>query len=145
MTSGKVLLAKTALDGHWRGPMVVAQTLRDAGFEVVLAGMVRASEIATIALEEDVDVVGLNVGGHIAVVLRILDALEEAGVEARLMAGGTIPPQWVPDLEARGVAVFPPGSSLGDIVATAQRLAARPPVDHIKADDRPEEEGAHAQ
>lgn len=123
--SGRVLLAKTSLDGHWRGLSVVAKALRDAGFEVVLAGMARADEIAAIALQEDVDLIGLNVGGRLAVVERILDTLESEGVDAPVMAGGTIPPKAVERLHERGVATFPPGSSLDGIADTARRLAAQ--------------------
>ena len=116
----KILVAKTSLDGHWRGVSVVARTLRDAGFEVILGGMLRAGEIARVAADEDVDAIGLNVGGTIEVVIRILDTLEAEGLgDIRVLAGGTIPPQALPDLEARGVSVFPPGSSLADIANTA--------------------------
>jgi len=116
----KILVAKTSLDGHWRGVSVVARTLRDAGFEVILGGMLRAGEIARVAADEDVDVIGLNVGGTIEVVIRILDTLEAEGLgDLRVLVGGTIPPQALPDLEARGVSVFPPGSSLVDIANTA--------------------------
>ena len=129
MTAGRVLMAKTALDGHWRGVAVVARALREGGFEVILLGMATASAIAGAAVEEDPDVIGLNVGGRVEVVTRILDRLDEAGVSVSVMAGGTIAPQARDVLEKRGVVVFPPGSSLDKIVATAQRLA---PVDSIR-------------
>ena len=134
----RVLLAKTSLDGHWRGITVVARALRDAGFEVIPLGMAKASDIAAAAEQEDPDLIGLNVGGRIEIVERILDTLDAAGVDAPVMAGGTIPPQWISRLEARGVAVFPPGSSLDDIADTARRLTST----HISADtqdDRDEE------
>lgn len=121
---GRVLMAKTGLDGHWRGVAVVARALRDAGFEVVMLGMARAEEIVRAAIDEDVDVVGLNVGGRIEVVERILDDLAAAGGDMPVMVGGTVPPQAVPRLEARGVAVFPPGSALDDVVAAAHRLTS---------------------
>ena len=120
----KALVAKTALDGHWRGVMAVANALRQDGFEVVMLGMATAEQIATSAIQEDVDLVGLNIGGRIEVVERILDALEEAQIEAPVVAGGTIPPQWRQRLENRGVEVFPPGSPLGEITAAARRLVA---------------------
>ena len=102
---------------------MVARGLRDAGFEVVLGGMLRATEIATMAEDEDVDLIGLNVGGRIDVVFRILDRLEATGLgDIPLMAGGTIPPRDVVHLEERGVAVFPPGSSMIDIVTVARSL-----------------------
>ena len=120
----RVLVAKTALDGHWRGLQVIAKTLRDGGFEVILLGMVRDDEIVAAALNEDPDLIGLNVGGRIAVVERILDSLEAAGITTPVIAGGTIPPQARPVLAARGVETFPPGSSLQDIVNTAHRMVA---------------------
>lgn len=121
----RVLLAKTGLDGHWRGVNLVAQALRDAGFEVVLAGMVRDDQIVRVAADEDVDLIGLNVGGHIEVVERILDALHAALPDIPVFAGGIIPPWMAKRLAGRGVEAFPPGSSLADIVAAAHRLTRR--------------------
>jgi len=120
----KILLAKTALDGHWRGVSVVARALREANMEVILVGMAVAEEIAAAARDEDVDVVGLNVGGRIEIVERVLDLLAAEGNTLPVLAGGTIAPKAAATLHARGVAVFPPGSSLSDIVAAAQKLAA---------------------
>ena len=73
---GKVLFAKTALDGHWRGPAVVVHVLRDAGFEVIYLGMATADEIAAAAVQEDAGRSGSERGGSLAVVMRILDELE---------------------------------------------------------------------
>lgn len=123
--AGRVLMAKTSLDGHWRGVAVVSRALRDAGFEVVMLGAASADEIVEAALQEDVDVVGLNVGGRVEVVERILDRLAESAPDIPVMAGGTIAP-WASDrLQARGVAVFPPGSSLQAIVEQARALCER--------------------
>jgi methylmalonyl-CoA mutase C-terminal domain/subunit len=118
----RVLVAKTSLDGHWRGLQVITKTLRDGGFEVILIGMARDDEIAAAAVSEDVDLIGLNIGGRIEVVERILDRLVTSGVTAPVIAGGTISPANRTKLEERGVATFPPGSSLEDIVTTAKRL-----------------------
>ncbi len=120
----KILLAKTALDGHWRGVSVVARALREADMEVILVGMAVAEEIAAAARDEDVDLVGLNVGGRIEIVERVLDLLAAEGSNLPVLAGGTIAPKAAATLQARGVAVFPPGSALSDIVATARTLAA---------------------
>ena len=122
--SRRVLLAKTGLDGHWRGVTLVAQALRDAGFEVVLAGMARAEQIARMAADEDVALIGLNIGGHIEVVERILDALAAEVPDIPVFAGGIIPPWMVERLATRGVEAYPPGSSLADIVTAATRLTA---------------------
>lgn len=118
----RVLIAKTGLDGHWRGVSAVAQTLRDAGFEVVLLGMARAEEIVATAVQEDVDLVGLNVGGRMEVVERIITAVRAADPDLPIFAGGTLPPAAMRRLDELGVPGFPPGSSLTAIVASAREL-----------------------
>lgn len=118
----RVLIAKTSLDGHWRGINVVSRALREGGFEVILAGMITAETIARVAADEDVDLIGLNVGGRVEVVERILDTLQAQHVTAPVFAGGTIPHYAAERLEKRGVRCFPPGSSLEDIVTAAREL-----------------------
>lgn len=121
----RVLVAKTSLDGHWRGVSVVSRALREAGFEVILGGEMRASEISRVATDEDVDLIGLNVGGRVEVVLRILDQLAADGLgDVPVFAGGTLSPQAVRQLNERGVTSFPPGSSLAEIVEAARALTA---------------------
>jgi methylmalonyl-CoA mutase C-terminal domain/subunit len=122
MRRPRILLAKTGLDGHWRGLTVVARSLRDAGFEIVMLGMARAEQIVQAAIEEDIDLVGLNVGGQVEGVERILDALREAGADVPVVAGGTLSPDACRRLGARGVRTFPPGSGLQRIVETAREL-----------------------
>ncbi|HSD11204.1 MAG TPA: cobalamin-dependent protein [Candidatus Binatia bacterium] len=124
MRASKLLLAKTSLDGHWRGPLVVTQALRDAGFEVVFAGMATVEEIVRAAMDEDVDLVGLSVGGRVEIAERIVDALRSAGMDVPVMAGGTLAPEACRRLSERGVVTFPPGSSLEAIVETARSLTA---------------------
>ncbi len=125
MVAARVLMAKTSLDGHWRGINVVSRALRDGGFEVILAGMVTADTIARIAADEDVDLIGLHVGGRVEVVERILDTLAANGITTPVIAGGTIPHYAVARLEKRNVSCFPPGSALDDIVARARELTAQ--------------------
>lgn len=127
MRQPRVLLAKTGLDGHWRGLTVVARSLRDAGFEIVMLGMARADQIVRAAIEEDIDLVGLNVGGQLAGAERVLDALREAGAEVPVIAGGTLSPEACRRLGARGVRTFPPGSALQAIVEAARELTRRDP------------------
>jgi len=122
MNPKKILLAKTGIDGHWRGISLVARALRDAGFEVVLSGMARPEEIVRAAIDEDVDLVGLSVGGHIAVVQRVLDMLSAEREDLPVFIGGAVPPWAKRELESQGHEVFPPGSRLEDIVASAGRL-----------------------
>lgn len=118
----RVLLAKTALDGHWRGISVVARALRDGGFQVILGGMSTGTEIVRAAIDEDVDLVGLNVGGHVEVAERIIGELRAARSDLPVFAGGIIAPWAAKRLKALGVEVFPPGSQLDDIVGCAKRL-----------------------
>jgi methylmalonyl-CoA mutase C-terminal domain/subunit len=118
----RVLLAKTALDGHWRGISVVARALRDGGFQVILGGMSTGTEIVRAAIDEDVDLVGLNVGGHVEVAERIIAQLRTARSDLPIFAGGIIAPWAAKRLRALGVEVFPPGSQLDEIVDCARRL-----------------------
>ncbi len=126
----KVLIAKPGLDGHDRGAKVLARGLRDEGFEVVYTGLRQTPEmIATAALQEDVDVVGLSIlsGAHMTLLPRICELLRTAGLEDTLVtAGGIIPDDDVPALKAAGVsAVFGPGTTIGE-VATFLRANVRP-------------------
>lgn len=121
----KVLMAKTSLDGHWRGVLAVSRALMDGGFEVVALGMATAEEIATAAVQEDVDVVGLHMGGRVEVVERVVAAVREARPDLPVIAGGTIPPWAVRRLEDQGIRCFPPGSALHDIVETVRALTAQ--------------------
>ncbi|MEY2907715.1 MAG: hypothetical protein RLZZ602_238 [Pseudomonadota bacterium] len=121
----RILMAKTGLDGHWRGPTIVARALRDAGFEVIMIGMANTDDIVSSAIDEDVDLVGLNVGGHIDVAIRAIEGVQKARPELPIFAGGTIPPHAAKQLAALGVEVYPPGSQLTDIVDAAERLTGR--------------------
>jgi methylmalonyl-CoA mutase C-terminal domain/subunit len=118
----RILMAKTGLDGHWRGPTIVARALRDAGFEVIMIGMASTDDIVGASVDEDVDLVGLNVGGHIDVAIRAVKAVQEARNDLPIFAGGTIPPRAAKQLQALDVEVYPPGSQLADIVEAARRL-----------------------
>lgn len=118
----RILMAKTGLDGHWRGPTIVATALRDAGFEVIMIGMAKSDEVVQAAIDEDVDLVGLNIGGHIDVALRAVEQIQADCEGMPVFAGGVVPPHAKRRLEALGVEVYPPGSQLPDIVDAARRL-----------------------
>src|ERR1700753_4269340 len=79
--TARILVAKPGLDGHDRGATIVARTLRDAGFEVIYTGIrQRIEDIASIAVQEDVAVVGLSIlsGAHLALTARTVEALGAA-------------------------------------------------------------------
>jgi methylmalonyl-CoA mutase C-terminal domain/subunit len=87
-----------------------------------MAGMARPEEIAAAAQQEDVDLVGLNVGGSIAVVERILGLLREGRPDLPVLVGGTLSPASVRRLADLGVLAFPPGSTLASIAECAVNL-----------------------
>ena len=123
----RVLVAKVGLDGHDRGVNVIARLLRDAGMEVVYTGMFQSPEsVAHTAVDEDVDVVGLSIlsGAHLTLVPLVIDALSQLGASIPVVVGGIIPQEDVAALRRAGVtAIFGPGSSMDDIVATIESLS----------------------
>src|SRR4051812_36833561 len=126
----RVLIGKPGLDGHDRGAKLVARVLRDAGFEVIYLGIrQRPSEIASVAVQEDVDIVGLSIlsGTHVPLTKKTADALREAGADdIVLVVGGTIPQRDVPKLQAAGAAaVYPTGTNLEDMVSSMKALTSR--------------------
>lgn len=117
----RVLVAKPGLDGHDRGAKVIARALRDAGMEVIYTGLRQTPEqVVHAALQEDVDAVGLSIlsGAHMHLFPRIMDLMREKKLDDVLVfAGGIIPDKDIERLKALGIAdVFPPGSSLDEIV-----------------------------
>ncbi|MEU4810086.1 cobalamin B12-binding domain-containing protein [Nocardia fluminea] len=129
--TARVLVAKPGLDGHDRGAKIVARALRDAGFEVVFTGIrQRIEDIVSIALQEDVAVVGLSIlsGAHVSLTTRTVEALRAAGAgDIAVIVGGTIPQSDVGRLiEAGAAAVFPTGTSLDTLVTEIRALTNTP-------------------
>lgn len=121
----RVLVAKPGLDGHDRGAKVVAAALRDAGMEVIYTGLHQTPEmIATAAVQEDADVVGLSIlsGAHMTLFPRVLQLLREQGRDDILLTGGGIIPQAdMEALQAEGVGkLFGPGTPTSDLVRYIQ-------------------------
>lgn len=126
----RILVAKPGLDGHDRGAKVLVRAFRDAGFEVIYTGLFQTPPmIASAALEEDVDVVGLSIlsGAHLAIFPRIMAELQDRGVDDVLVvAGGTIPAEDIPAVHGMGIdRVFGPGTSLAEIVEFIREHAPR--------------------
>src|SRR5262245_4268707 len=117
----RVLVAKPGLDGHDRGAKVVAAALRDAGMEVIYTGLHQTPEmIATAAVQEDVDVVGLSIlsGAHMTLFPRVRDLLRENGRDDILITGGgIIPKEDMEALQQHGIGrLFGPGTSTSELV-----------------------------
>jgi methylmalonyl-CoA mutase C-terminal domain/subunit len=125
----RVLVAKPGLDGHDRGAKVVAAALRDAGMEVIYTGLHQTPEmIATAAVQEDVDVVGLSIlsGAHMTLFPRVRALLDEQGrSDVLLTGGGIIPREDIDALALRGVGkLFGPGTPTTDLIDYISTWAA---------------------
>jgi methylmalonyl-CoA mutase, C-terminal domain len=117
----RVLIAKPGLDGHDRGAKVIARALRDAGMEVIYTGLRQTPEmIATAALQEDVDVIGLSIlsGAHNSLCTRLMELLRANGMsDVTVLVGGIIPDSDISELKRAGIAqVFLSGTPTQSIV-----------------------------
>ena len=130
----RVLVAKPGLDGHDRGAKVVAAALRDAGMEVVYTGLHQTPEmVATAAVQEDVDVVGLSIlsGAHMTLFPRVRQLLEANGrPDVLVTGGGIIPREDMEQLQAQGIGkLFGPGTPTSDLIDYIESWAAQ----HLEA------------
>jgi len=118
----RVLIAKPGLDGHDRGAKVIAAAMRDAGFEVIYAGLRQTPEmIVETALQEDVDVIALSIlsGAHMTIFPRVMELMKKNEIDDKLLTGGgIIPEDDMQKLSELGVGkLFGPGSSTKDVIA----------------------------
>ncbi|MCL4133795.1 UNVERIFIED_CONTAM: hypothetical protein GTU68_025930, partial [Idotea baltica] len=118
----RVLIGKAGLDGHDRGAKIIARALRDAGVEVIYTGLHQTPDsIATTAIQEDVDAVGLSIlsGAHMVLFPRLLELLKAKGADDIVVfGGGIIPAADIVELKKAGVKqLFTPGASTLEIVA----------------------------
>jgi len=126
----RVLIAKPGLDGHDRGAKIIARALRDAGMEVIYTGLRQTPEmIASAAVQEDVDVIGLSIlsGAHNTLCPRLMQLLREKSMtDVTVLIGGIIPEADIPALKKAGIAeIFLPGTTTQSIV---DFIRARIPV-----------------
>ena len=117
----RILVAKPGLDGHDRGIKVVARALRDAGMEVIYTGLHQSPEqIASAAIQEDVDAVGLSClsGAHMTLFPRVAELIKQQGADDILVfGGGIIPEADIPALKEAGITeIFTPGATTQSIV-----------------------------
>ena len=118
----RILIAKPGLDGHDVGAKVIAMALRDAGAEVIYTGLRKSpGEIALVAVQEDVDAVGLSVlsGSHLALVAETRACLAEHGAgDIPLFLGGTIPAADAEALREAGVSgIYTAEMTLAEVIA----------------------------
>ena len=124
----RILIAKPGLDGHDRGAKVVAAAMRDAGFEVIYAGLRQTPEmIIETAIQEDVDVIALSIlsGAHMTIFPKVLALMKENDIDDKLLTGGgIIPAEEIKKLNKMGVGkLFGPGTSTRDAVQYVKEWA----------------------
>jgi methylmalonyl-CoA mutase C-terminal domain/subunit len=122
----RILVAKPGLDGHDVGAKVIALALRDAGADVIYTGLRKSpGYIARVALDEDVDAVGLSIlsGSHKELTRETIDQLRAAGAEdVAVFVGGTIPAEDQQALLACGArGVFTADMPLEQVIARLAR------------------------
>ena len=124
----KILMVKPGVDGHWRGMFVVTLALRDAGMEVIYGGNMPPAQIATTAIQEDVDVVGLSVmtGSPVILSSETIKELKKVGKgDILVIVGGILADHDVPVLKEAGVGgVFRTGTPLQDIVEFVRKQSS---------------------
>ncbi len=122
----RVVMARLGMDAHWRGSIIVARAMRDAGMEVIYVGNQLPESIVETAIQEDADVIGLSTlsGNHMILVPEVMRVLREREVEEKVVIlGGTIRPDDIPKLKEAGVAeIFGPGTPLSKIIAFVSAL-----------------------
>ena len=123
----RILVAKPGLDGHDIGAKIIALALRDAGAEVIYTGLRKTADfIARIAVDEDVDAVGLSIltGSHLELVRQTRAALIELdGADIPMFVGGTIPKEDHDALAQLGVArVFTSEMALSHVIGEVAKV-----------------------
>ena len=125
----RILIAKPGLDGHDVGAKIIALALRDAGADVIYTGLRKSPEyIARVAVDEDVDAVGLSLlsGAHNELVKETLEKLRELdGGEIAVFVGGTIPAEDREYLRGLGVlGVYTSEMELEQVLRDVERALA---------------------
>ncbi len=82
----RVLIARLGMDAHWRGSIMVARALRDAGMEVIYLGNQLPEEIVEAAIQEDADIVGISTltGNHMILAPEVVKQLDTKGPMRKL-------------------------------------------------------------
>jgi len=117
----KVLMCCLGPETHNRGILTVCGMLRDAGMEIVYLGNASPEEAIKIAIEEDVDAVGVSSlsGGHLGVGKILMDLAKDQDLDKQIafFIGGVIPPKDIPKLKEMGFdGVYPSGATREEII-----------------------------
>ena len=127
----RVLIGKVWFDPHDRGILVLSRGLRNAGMEVIFLGkFMTAEEVVSAAIQEGADVIALSDHcGVMRLIARdVMAELERQGApDICVVAGGIIPEEEKPALEAMGVTGnYGMGTPMEEIVRhIVQRVSSR--------------------
>jgi methylmalonyl-CoA mutase C-terminal domain/subunit len=140
----RILVTKIGLDGHDRGSRIVAAACRDAGKEVIYTPPWQSiPAVVKLALEEDVDVVGISslATDHL-IVPKLMRALREAALgHVCVVVGGIVPDHEEALLLEAGVRrVFHPGTTMDEITGQMREFArqARAAGDAVTSASEPQ-------
>jgi methylmalonyl-CoA mutase, C-terminal domain len=122
----KAIVVKLGMDAHWRGAIVVANALKNAGMEVVYLGHASAAAIVNAVVQEDAVLLGMSSlsGNHLTECEPVVHGLRSAGAhDVAVVVGGTIPPRDEAILRNMGVdEIFTSGTPLPAIVSRISEL-----------------------
>jgi methylmalonyl-CoA mutase C-terminal domain/subunit len=123
----RVLLTKSFIDSHDRAIETIALALRDAAMEVILIDYEQPEDVVIVALQEDVDVIGVSFmsGGQVETTQKIITELKRQHIaDLPVVIGGIIRPFDEPLLKSAGVEnIFRAGAPLADVVSTFHQLS----------------------
>ncbi|HIJ63203.1 MAG TPA: methylmalonyl-CoA mutase [Rhodospirillaceae bacterium] len=125
----RIVLAKMGLDCHDTGIVIVAQLLRDHGFEVIYLGLHNSADaVVKAALQENADAIGISFlsGQHMTQVRLLIEAMARQRMQVPVFCGGVVPREDAAELQKMGVAeVFFPGTLGPEVVARVSGVLDR--------------------
>lgn len=128
----RIVLGKAGLDGHNNALKVVAIACRNAGMEVIIAGVKTTGKaLVKCAVEEDADILAISClsGAHLVIAREVLDARSSLNApDLKFVMGGVIPDRDCQVLSDLGVdLIFSPGrATLDEMIARIGSLVRSP-------------------
>ena len=116
----RVLLVKHWIDIHDRGLRLIASRCRNAGFEVIYASYSQPEEVVKMAVQEDVDVVGMSffTSAYEAHLPKVIEGLKKNNMgHVMVVLGGVIPDEDHDMLRKQGVReIYGAGSDVNQFI-----------------------------
>lgn len=116
----RVLLVKHWIDIHDRGLRLIASRCKNAGFEVVYASYSQPDEIVKMAIQEDVDVIGISffTSAYEQHIPKLMKGLKKNKLNnIMVVMGGVIPDEDYDMLKKQGIrAIYGAGSDVNGFI-----------------------------